>query len=147
MELQFEIALEGGGQLVAEPAVGIEPRDLVFVLVGHQFVGVARHRLGQTFQPRRIRGLGLLHLVDQALAVDSISYLNKPFSISELKHALRRAVKMLEEPIGEFEQPLIRDELELLNDRIFVKNGRGKSSYVVCSMYRDPGKGRLDRGV
>ena len=72
MELQFEISLEGGGQLVAEPAVGIEPRDLIFVLVGHQFVGVARHRLGQTFQPRRVRGLGLFHLIDQALVAGRV---------------------------------------------------------------------------
>lgn len=64
--------------------------------------------------------------VNQALDLDAISFLNKPFSGSELKHAIRRAMKLIEDDSGEPIQQTFQDELEVLNDRIFVKNGRGK---------------------
>lgn len=47
MEIQLPVTLELGLQLGEERRVRLQPRDLVFVLVGHQFVKVARHGFGQ----------------------------------------------------------------------------------------------------
>jgi hypothetical protein len=37
MEMQFEIALELFGQRLLETRLGVQARDFVFVLVGHEF--------------------------------------------------------------------------------------------------------------
>ena len=48
--MKFEaqiVAVEFGLDLLFERAVGVKPRDLVFVLVGHQLEQIARYRIGK----------------------------------------------------------------------------------------------------
>src|SRR3546814_16962299 len=59
------VALELGVQFLQEIAVGIEPRDLVLVLVGHQLVGIARDRLGEAGHALGLRRIGGAGLFDQ----------------------------------------------------------------------------------
>ncbi len=77
----------------------------------------------------------LTHLEDEATfdrtsATYPIAYLNKPFTNNELKTAISNAKRALElRPEGTTgEQNIQRDsdEIKILNDRIFVRNGRGK---------------------
>ena len=52
--------------LRGERAVGVEPRDLVLVLVRHQLEEIARHRLGEArLRPGRVRRLGGRRPVDE----------------------------------------------------------------------------------
>ena len=59
------IRAEIAGELFARPpceaAVGIEPRHLVFVLVGHQLEQRARNRFGSRSSARRLVAFGLAH--------------------------------------------------------------------------------------
>ena len=57
MELEAQLAVELGRGLAQERAVGVEPRHLVLVLVGHQLEQVARDRLGEPALARRLRAL------------------------------------------------------------------------------------------
>ena len=61
VEVEFEIALELIAELLFEPAVGVEPRDLVLILVGEQFCVVdrdrTRQRVAKTAIGRRIANL------------------------------------------------------------------------------------------
>ncbi len=55
MEFEPEVAVELVAQVFQEVAVGVEPRHLVFVLVGHELEQVARHRrcqLGRAAEAR-----------------------------------------------------------------------------------------------
>ena len=56
MESEADIAFEFLSELLAKSVVGIEPRHLIFVLVGHQLEQVLGHRFGEF--TRRRRGLG-----------------------------------------------------------------------------------------
>ena len=47
MELVAQVAFEGGRHLLRESAVGVEPRDLVFVLDREQLEIIARDGLGE----------------------------------------------------------------------------------------------------
>ena len=57
--------LELRRHLGLEPAVGVEPGDLVLVLVGEQLVIGAGDRLGEALAARRLRPLGLARTRDQ----------------------------------------------------------------------------------
>src|SRR5690606_10336664 len=52
MEFELVVALELGFQLALEAAVRIEPRDLIFILIGHQLEGVAHDRIGERRRTR-----------------------------------------------------------------------------------------------
>ncbi len=66
MEFEAEVvAAELVRHLLEEIAVGVEPRHLVFVLVGHQLEQIARDRFGEPALAGRLFGFGGLHLVDQ----------------------------------------------------------------------------------
>ena len=59
VEFETEVAVEFICELLGKAAVGIEPRDLVFVLVGHQLEQIARDRLREPLlaaAARRFRG-------------------------------------------------------------------------------------------
>ena len=64
MELQAHRPIELGGDLLLERAVGIEPRHLVFVLVGHQLEQIARDRF------RKPAAAGSLLRLGQARPLD-----------------------------------------------------------------------------
>src|SRR5258706_6924959 len=64
MEHELVIALEHAGDLLLERAVGVQPRDLVFVLVGEQLGVVARDRFAQLGRARRF-ALALAHALNQ----------------------------------------------------------------------------------
>ena len=50
-----------------EPAVRIKPCHFIFVLIGHQFITVARHRFGQTGHTGRFIRFGLADRFDKCL--------------------------------------------------------------------------------
>ena len=59
-EMEFEaqvVAAELVRHLLQERAVGVEPRDLVLVLVGHQLEQIARDGLGEPALARRLARL------------------------------------------------------------------------------------------
>ena len=65
MKLEAQLlAVELAGDLLEERAVGIKPRDFVFVLVGHQLEQITRNRVGEAGLARRPRGFGRFDLVD-----------------------------------------------------------------------------------
>lgn len=59
--------------------------------------------------------------LERAAATQPVAYLNKPFTNNELKMAMLNAVKKLDQA-----QMVPASDLEVLNDRVFVRNGRGK---------------------
>lgn len=59
-------------------------------------------------------------------------YLNKPFTNNELKMALNSAKRMIDQ-VPDKADSRDEEEVEVLNDRIFIRNGRGK----VCLMLDD----------
>ena len=68
-QMEFEaqvVAAELVRHLLQEIAVGVEPRHLVLVLVGHQLEQIARDRFGEAALAGRLGGLDGLHLLDQA---------------------------------------------------------------------------------
>ena len=66
MELEREVVARNLVlHLREECRLGVKPRDLVLVLVGHQLEQIARDRVGKPGLARRLRGLGGLHLIDQ----------------------------------------------------------------------------------
>ena len=93
---EAELAVELGRGLAQERAVGIEPRDLVFVLVGHQLEQVARDRLGEPAFARRLRGFGrprLLHAFAVARGIGGVLVVGE-----EGDAARDRLVEILRQP-------------------------------------------------
>src|SRR4051812_45890898 len=72
MELQLVVALELLAELLQEGAVGVEPGDLVLVLVGQQLEVVAGDSLGQAGQSAGALALDLADPVDLALIAGGI---------------------------------------------------------------------------
>ena len=66
MKLQPEVALELLAQVLQKPAVGIEPRHFVFVLVGHQLEQIVRGGFGKPGSARCPRFRRLLDCGDRA---------------------------------------------------------------------------------
>ncbi len=66
VELEFQLAIEGLRDLALERAVGIEPRDFIFVLVGHQFERVAGDRERESAAPGRLGRLRLGDGIDES---------------------------------------------------------------------------------
>jgi DNA-binding LytR/AlgR family response regulator len=77
----------------------------------------------------------LTHLEDErilnrATAINPVAFLNKPYTNGELKMALYGAISSMSEPSTK-EKALNKKPFEPINDRIFVKNGRGKFSILL----------------
>lgn len=53
-----------------------------------------------------------------------VAFINKPFTNNELKIALKNAVKASGEEVSAYDS----EDLKIVDDRIFVRNGRGKIS-------------------
>ena len=90
------VAVELGRDLPQERAVGVEPRDLVLVLVGHQLEQVARDRLGEPAFAGRLGRLGRLRLLDPAAIARGIG--GVLVGGEELDAARDRLVEALREP-------------------------------------------------
>ncbi len=72
MEGEFDIALKALLELAQEPAIGIEPCHLIFVLIGHQLVGIAGDSFGQLGEIGTELGLGFLYPFGQSLVAFGI---------------------------------------------------------------------------
>ncbi len=82
MKAQFVIALKLAGDAVQEIAVGVEPRDLVLVLVRHQLEQRARRGFGQCRAAGYLRRLGFeqsLHPVEIPARIGSVLILGQKF--------------------------------------------------------------------
>ena len=66
--------------------------------------------------------------LDQSITTGPVAYLNKPFTNNELKMAMFNALKAT--PDNSVPQ-LPGQSLKVLDDRIFVRNGRGKFSIML----------------
>lgn len=84
-------------------------------------------------QDRNVPVVFLTHLqddatFDSAYETEPVAFLNKPFTNSELRMAMASAVKALkaEKPNREPQSPI-----QVLDDRIFVRNGRGKLHIIL----------------
>ena len=65
--MEFEtqaVAVESGFHPLDERGVGVEPRHLVLILVGHQLEQITRHGFRQRALTRRLVGFGGFHLLD-----------------------------------------------------------------------------------
>ena len=98
MEFELVIALELLTQVSKETAVGVKPRDLILILVGHQLVQRPSHRFGKTGHAFRSRLLRLTHAFDEstvALGIGAVLILGEvrdPFSDQLVKRA-RKVVR------------------------------------------------------
>jgi len=77
---------------------------------------------------KKIPIIYLTNQEDEATYNDSVktlpaAFINKPFTNNELKSAINSAMRMIDEEKPDF----IKDEeLKIVDDRIFIRNGRGK---------------------
>lgn len=95
-------------------------------------------------EKRYIPVIYLTHLDDEAtlsrtLPTVPVAYLNKPFTNNELKIAVLNASKALkteqqEEKLPSQEPSLLTDGMQILEDRVFVRNGRGKHSVSLADI-------------
>uniref|UniRef100_UPI004047E351 LytR/AlgR family response regulator transcription factor n=2 Tax=Roseivirga sp. TaxID=1964215 RepID=UPI004047E351 len=71
-------------------------------------------------------------VLNEALSVEPLAFINKPYTNSELKAAIHKAKLLMGD---EHTSPKIKgDKSKLINDRIFVRNGKGKSSILISDI-------------
>ena len=73
VELEAQLAFKRGCHLPRKRAVGVEPRHLILILVGHQLEGVARHSFAQPALARRAALFHLSHAGDKRAVLFPIS--------------------------------------------------------------------------
>lgn len=65
-------------------------------------------------------------VLEESLGTGAIGFINKPFTNNELKMALHNAVSQLNGVVDFSKKQTQEEEVEVLNDRIYIRNGRGK---------------------